>query len=132
MPKANDHELGIPLTFRDVWGKLLHHLKSSGLQSLDNSTHQYEAFLDGLLTFNMNFSNGSRSDNITDYDAVLDECSPFLGALDFLHKYILPVIIAAGKLVVFGDRFSLRNFKHIFYMKEIGFSHTQQDANTQD
>jgi hypothetical protein len=114
MPKPNDHELGIPLTFSDVWGKLLHHLKSSGVPSLDNSTHQYEAFLDGLLTFNISFTKGSRSDNISDYD-VLDECSPFLGALDFLHKYILPVIIFAGKSVVFDDRFSLRHFKHIIY-----------------
>jgi hypothetical protein len=96
MPKPTDHELGIPLTFRDVWGRILSHLKNSGVPSLDNSTHQYEAFLNGLLTLNMNFSNSSRPENITDYDAVLDECSPFLGALDFLHKYILPIIIAAG------------------------------------
>jgi hypothetical protein len=110
MPKPNDHELGIPLTFRDVWGKLLHHLRSSGIPSLDNSTRQYEALFDGLLTFNMSFTNGSRSDNITDYDAVLDECSPFLGALDFLHKYILPVIIAAGKSLLSHDRFGSRHF----------------------
>jgi hypothetical protein len=112
MQKPNDHELGIPLVYRDVWGQILHHLKNSGIQSLDNSTHQYEAILDGLLTFKMNFSNTSRSGNITDYDAVPDECSPFLGALDFLHKYILPIIIAAGMSVLSGDRFNSRNFKH--------------------
>lgn len=113
MLKLDDRILRIPSTFKDIWSTILNHLKNSGVPSLDNSTQQYDAFFNSLLNLSMNFTNSSRPDNITDYDAVLDECSPFLGALDFLHKYILPVIIAAGMSVVFGEQFSSSTFTHL-------------------
>lgn len=102
MPKPNDHEVGSSLRFRDFL-EILHNLNKGRFPSLDNSTHQYGAFLlRGLLTYNMTLSNNSRTDNSSDHeydvavDGIHDECTPFMGALDFFHLYYIPAIILTG------------------------------------
>ena len=111
MPKPNEHDTGSPLKFRDFLGELLHHLNKGRFPSLDNTTNQYGAILlRGLLTYNMALTNNSRTDNSSEYrqdgeDGFHDECSPFMGILDFFHLYYIPGIIFTGMLALRVSRF---------------------------
>jgi DNA segregation ATPase FtsK/SpoIIIE-like protein len=101
------------------YGELLNQLKLR-FPSMNNSTHQYDVYLlRRLRADNVSWWNNSWPDATSNYDpvvmgdAVLDECFPFLGVLDFFHLYYIPTIILTGM------SFRLQRFKNMFMTRVI-------------